>query len=174
MPVENFKKWDTLTGWGVFLIALITYGLTVEPTVSFWDCGEYISTSAKLQVGHPPGAPFFQMLGAFCAMFATEAEQVARMVNYLSVVSSAFTILFTFWTITNLVRKLINAKTTLTNSQAIAVLGSGAVGALALTFSDSFWLTLAMNVVQVVNLLVINLSFQPVLFLNSCSLGKTK
>ncbi len=139
MPVENFKKWDTLTGWGVFLIALITYGLTVEPTVSFWDCGEYISTSAKLQVGHPPGAPFFQMLGAFFAMFATEAEQVARMVNYLSVVSSAFTILFTFWTITNLVRKLINAKTTLTNSQAIAVLGSGAVGALALTFSDSFW-----------------------------------
>src|SRR5690606_19694734 len=78
---KNFKKWDTITGWFVFFIALITYGITVEPTSSFWDAGEYISTAAKLQVGHPPGAPLLQMIGAFMAMFALEPTQVAKMVN---------------------------------------------------------------------------------------------
>ncbi len=139
MFADNFKKWNTISGWIVFIIALIVYGITVEPTVSFWDCGEYILTSAKLEVGHPPGAPFFQMLGAFFAMFATEASQVAKTVNFMSVVSSAFTILFTFWTITNIIRKLISREDTLSNARAIAILGSGLVGALALTFSDSFW-----------------------------------
>lgn len=136
---KNFEKWDTLFGWGVFFIALITYGLTVEPTGSFWDAGEYITTSAKLQVGHPPGAPLLQMIGAFFAMFAFESDQIARMVNYVSGVSSAFTILFMFWTITNLVRKLIPKKELFSNSKALAVLGSGLVGSLAFTFSDSFW-----------------------------------
>lgn len=136
---KNFKKWDTILGWVVFFIALITYGITVEPTSSFWDAGEYIATSAKLQVGHPPGAPLLQMIGAFFAMFALDEYHVASMVNYVSGVSSAFTILFMFWTITNLVRKLISQGTTLTNSMAIAVLGSGLVGALAFTYSDSFW-----------------------------------
>ncbi len=139
MFAKNFEKWDSLLGWGVFFIALIVYGLTVEPTGSWWDAGEYITTSAKLQVAHPPGAPFLQMLGAFFAMFALEADQVARMVNYMSGVSSAFTILFMFWTITNLTRKLIASAGELSNSKAIAVLGSGMVGALAFTFSDSFW-----------------------------------
>ncbi|NNE03691.1 MAG: DUF2723 domain-containing protein, partial [Eudoraea sp.] len=97
---KNFEKWDTILGWVVFFIALIVYGLTVEPTGSWWDAGEYITTSAKLQVAHPPGAPLLQLLGAFFAMFALEADQVARMVNYMSGVSSAFTILFMFWTIT--------------------------------------------------------------------------
>ena len=136
---KNFEKWDTILGWSVFFIALITYTITVEPTSSFWDAGEYIATSAKLQVGHPPGAPLLQMIGAFFAMFALEPDQIARMVNYVSGVSSAFTILFMFWTITNLVRKLIAAEGALTNSKAIAVLGSGLVGALAFTYSDSFW-----------------------------------
>ncbi|WP_339706495.1 DUF2723 domain-containing protein [uncultured Kriegella sp.] len=136
---KNFEKWDTILGWSVFFIALITYAITVEPTSSFWDAGEYIATSAKLQVGHPPGAPLLQMIGAFFAMFALEPNQVARMVNYVSGVSSAFTILFMFWTITNLVRKLIATDGVLTNSKAIAVLGSGLVGALAFTYSDSFW-----------------------------------
>ncbi|RKR14144.1 uncharacterized protein DUF2723 [Maribacter vaceletii] len=136
---KNFKKWDTILGWVVFSIALITYFLTVEPTSSFWDAGEYIATSAKLQVGHPPGAPLLQMIGAFFAMFAFEPEQVARMVNFVSGVSSAFTILFMFWTITNLTRKLINPDKKFTNSKAIAVLGSGVVGALTFTYSDSFW-----------------------------------
>ncbi|NAS32131.1 DUF2723 domain-containing protein [Flavobacteriaceae bacterium R38] len=139
MLAQQFKKWDTILGWVVFFIALITYSLTVEPTASFWDAGEYISTSAKLQVGHPPGAPFFQMLGAFFAMFAPEPELVARMVNHLSVFSSAFTVLFVFWTITNLVKKLIHKDGEFDNNKAIAVLGSGFVGALAFSFTDSFW-----------------------------------
>ena len=136
---ENFKKWDTIFGWVVFFIALIVFGITVEPTGSFWDAGEYITTSAKLQVAHPPGAPLLQMIGAFFAMFAMEADQIARMVNYVSSASSAFAILFMFWIITNLTRKLIGEKEKLSNSQAIAILGSGVVGCLTLTFSDSFW-----------------------------------
>src|SRR5690554_3429327 len=136
---NNFKKWDTIVGWVVFFIALATYAITVEPTSSFWDAGEYIATSAKLQVGHPPGAPLLQMIGAFFAMFAFSDGQVAKMINLLSGVSSAFTILFMFWTITNLTKKLISKKEALTNSQAIAILGSGLVGSLAFTFSDSFW-----------------------------------
>ncbi|MCJ7466839.1 MAG: DUF2723 domain-containing protein, partial [Maribacter sp.] len=139
MFLKNFEKWDTLLGWVVFFIALITYIITVEPTSSFLDAGEYISTSAKLQVGHPPGAPLLQMIGAFFAMFALAPDQVARMVNYVSGVSSAFTILFLFWTITNLARKLIDREEKLTNSKCIAILGSGLIGSLAFAFSDSFW-----------------------------------
>ncbi len=140
MFATDFKKWDTILGWVAFAIALITYALTVEPTGSFWDAGEYISTSAKLQVGHPPGAPLLQMIGAFFAMFAFgDITKIALMVNCVSVVSSAFAVLFTFWTITNLTRKLISPKKKFTNSKAIAVFGSGLVGALAFTFSDSFW-----------------------------------
>ncbi len=136
---KNFGKWDTILGWVVFFIALIVYGITVEPTGSFWDAGEYITTSAKLQVAHPPGAPLLQMIGAFFAMFAMDPDQVAKMVNYVSGVSSAFTVLFMFWTITNLTRKLFSKGEELTNSKAIAVFGSGLVGTLAFTFSDSFW-----------------------------------
>ncbi len=135
----NFKKWNTFLGWFTFLIALVTYGLTVEPTVSFWDAGEYILTSAKLQVGHPPGAPFFQMLGAFFSMFALEPSQVGFMMNMMSAVSSAFTILFMFWTITLLLKKIIGHKNDITKEKAIAILGSGVVGSLAFTFTDSFW-----------------------------------
>ncbi len=103
----NFKKWNTILGWSTFMVALITYSLTVEPTMSFWDCGEYIATSANLEVGHPPGAPLFQMLGAFFAMFAFSPDKIALMVNYLSVFSSAFTVLFMFWSLTILLKKLI-------------------------------------------------------------------
>ena len=149
MTAFNFNKWNTITGWFVFAIALITYTLTVEPTMSFWDCGEYIATSAKLQVGHPPGAPLFQMMGAFFAMFAIDNLHVALMVNMLSVFSSAFTILFMFWSSSMILKKMtttiINTKTkeeeiqALTKNNAIVILGSSAVGALAFTFSDSFW-----------------------------------
>ncbi|TQD40401.1 glycosyltransferase family 117 protein [Haloflavibacter putidus] len=135
----NFSRWNQILGWAVFLIALITYTLTVEPTTSFWDSGEYISTSAKLQVGHPPGAPFFQMMGAFFSMFAPDAENVAFMVNMLSAVASAFTILFMFWSISLLVRKISGPAETLSGSEKIAVLGSAAVGSLAFSFTDSFW-----------------------------------
>jgi hypothetical protein len=135
----NFKKWNTLIGWFVFLIALITYALTIEPTVSFWDAGEYILTSSKLQVGHPPGAPFFQMLGAFFSLFAFEPSQIGMMLNMMSAVSSAFTILFMFWTITILLCKLIGNSKEISKNSAIAILGSGMVGSLAFTFTDSFW-----------------------------------
>ena len=135
----NFNKWNTILGWTTFTIALITYSLTVEPTMSFWDCGEYISTAAKLEVGHPPGAPLFQILGAFFAMFASSKETVALMVNMLSVFSSAFTILFMFWSSTLLLKKIISQYTEIDKSKAIVILGSSLVGSLAFTFSDSFW-----------------------------------
>lgn len=126
-------------GWSTFIVALITYSLTVEPTISFWDCGEYIATSANLEVGHPPGAPLFQMLGAFFAMFASSADKIALMVNYLSVFSSAFTVLFMFWSLTILLKKLISKEKELTSINAIMILGSAAVATLSFTFTDSFW-----------------------------------
>ena len=135
----DFQKWNKILGWFVFIVALITYMLTVEPTASFWDAGEYISTSAKLQVGHPPGAPLFQMMGAFFSTFASDADQIALMVNLVSGFSSAFTILFMFWSITILVRKIAGHEETLTTGSKIAVLGSGLVGSLAFAFTDSFW-----------------------------------
>jgi len=139
MTQSTYKKWNTITGWIVFAIALITYTLTLEPTVSAWDCGEYISTAVKLEVGHPPGAPLFQMLGAFFAMFTSELDGIAKMVNFMSALASAFTILFMFWTITNLAKKMTKNEGESSLSSVIAILGSGVVGGLAYTFSDSFW-----------------------------------
>nr|WP_294774230.1 DUF2723 domain-containing protein [uncultured Flavobacterium sp.] len=135
----NFNKWNTILGWTTFTIALITYSLTVEPTMSFWDCGEYISTAAKLEVGHPPGAPLYQILGAFFAMFATSKETIALMVNMMSVFSSAFTVLFMFWSSSILLRKIISSYTEIDRNKSIVILGSSLVGSLAFTFSDSFW-----------------------------------
>lgn len=139
MVYFNFKKWNNILGWFVFLIALITYSLTVEPTVSFWDAGEYILTSSKLQVGHPPGAPLFQMLGAFFSLFATDPSQIGLMLNMMSAVASAFTILFMFWSITILLRKLVVTTEAITKEQGQAILGAALVGSLAFTFTDSFW-----------------------------------
>lgn len=140
MTFKDFQKYNLITGWCVFLVALITYVLSVEPTLSFWDCGEYIATSAKLQVGHPPGAPFFQMVGAFFASFAPSADKVALFVNYMSVFSSAFTILFLYFIIVNLTQKIaFDQEQELPSSKVIAVIGSGVIGALTYTFSDSFW-----------------------------------
>jgi hypothetical protein len=139
MTSEKFKKWNIVLGWVVFAIALITYTLTLEPTVSAWDCGEYISTSVKLEVGHPPGAPLFQMLGAFFAMFTSEVSEIAKMVNFMSALASAFTILFMFWTISNLAKKLALKTGEISEGKYIAILGSSLIGSLAYTFSDSFW-----------------------------------
>jgi len=139
MNDNTFKKWNLILGWFTFLIALITYTLTLEPTVSAWDCGEYISTSVNLSVGHPPGAPLFQMLGAFFAMFTSDLEQIAKMVNFMSGLASAFTILFMFWTISNLAKKIASKTNDLSKASSIAILGSAGVGSLAYTFSDSFW-----------------------------------
>ena len=135
----NFNKWNTILGWFAFAVALVTYTLTVEPTMSFWDCGEYIATAAKLEVGHPPGAPLFQMIGAFFAMFAIDKEHIALMVNMTSVVSSAFTILFLFWSSSMILKKIISSYNEINKDNSIVILGSSLVGALAYTFSDSFW-----------------------------------
>ena len=145
MAAFNFNKWNTIIGWFTFGIALITYTLTVEPTMSFWDCGEYIATAAKLEVGHPPGAPLFQMIGAFFAMFAASDQHIALMVNMMSVFSSAFTILFMFWSSSMILKKLITASNASQPEEkpskydAIVILGSSFVGSLAYTYSDSFW-----------------------------------
>lgn len=141
MDWKTFEKWNNITGWLVFAIATVVYALTIEPTTSFWDCGEYISTAYKLQVGHPPGAPFFQIMGAVFAFFSFgDVTQVAKMVNLMSALSSSFTILFLFWTITAFGRKILTAKNEELNAGSLlAVLGAGAVGGLAYTFSDSFW-----------------------------------
>src|SRR5690606_10468776 len=135
----NFARWNKILGWLVFFIALATFSLTVEPTASFWDAGEYISTSSKLEVGHPPGAPLYQMMGAFFSVFASEPVQVALMVNLMSVFASAFTILFMFWSIVLLLQKVGGAPVANSRPKNIAILGSAAVGALAFTFTDSFW-----------------------------------
>ena len=139
MNETQFKFWNRILGWSIFGIALLTFGITVEPTASFWDASEYIATSAKLQVGHPPGAPFYQMMGAFFAVFANGPEQIALMVNLMSVFSSAFTILFLFWTLTLLHKKMPGFNTLESSTDAIGLFGSAAVGALAFCFSDSFW-----------------------------------
>ncbi|WP_426062934.1 glycosyltransferase family 117 protein [Flavobacterium sp. DSP2-3-1] len=135
----NFNKWNTIIGWLTFGIALLTYTLTVEPTMSFWDCGEYIATAAKLEVGHPPGAPLYQMIGAFFAMFAADETKIALMVNMMSVFSSAFTILFLFWSSSMILKKLVSRFSELNRNNEIVILGSSLVGALTYTFSDSFW-----------------------------------
>jgi hypothetical protein len=138
----NYKKLNIILGWGVFVVAAVVYMMTAERTTSFWDCGEYIATAYKLQVGHPPGAPFFQLMGRFFSLFAFgDVSNVALMVNYMSALSSAFTILFLFWSITYLAKKMITKATDaqLTDAKIFTILGSGLVGALAYTFSDSFW-----------------------------------
>ena len=136
----NFKKYNTILGWLVFAVALITYTLTVEPTASFWDAGEYISTSSKLEIGHPPGAPLYQIMGAFISVFAPDSSYIALAVNYLSCLTSAFTILFMFWSLTLLMRRVLQNDTeTLTTIKQQAILTSAAIGALTFTFTDSFW-----------------------------------
>ncbi|MGA0031520.1 MAG: DUF2723 domain-containing protein, partial [Flavobacteriaceae bacterium] len=143
----EFRRTERLLSWVVFFVALIVYGLTVEPTGSFWDAGEYISTSAKLQVGHPPGAPLFQLIGAVFSIFSFgDPTKIALMVNWVSVVSSAFTIFFTFKIIANLGEKWVRSgfgnkhtAEALDPANTLAILGASLVGALTLCFSDSFW-----------------------------------
>jgi hypothetical protein len=137
--MKNFKQLNNIVGWLTFLVAAITYLLTIEPTASFWDCGEFITTSYKLEVGHPPGAPFFMILGRFFTILGGSASNAAVMINSMSALASAFTILFLFWSITHLAKKLIKTESEFTMGQTIAILGSGVVGALAYTFSDTFW-----------------------------------
>ena len=137
--MKNFRFYNNLLGWITFLIAAIVYLLTIEPTTSFWDCGEFIATAYKLEVGHPPGAPFFMILGRIFTLFANDSANVAKMVNVLSALASAFSILFLFWTITHFARKMVVKNENFTIGNILTIIGSGLVGALAYTFSDTFW-----------------------------------
>ena len=138
--MEKFRQYNLILGWGVFLVSLIVYLLTMEPTASFWDCGEFIATAYKMEVGHPPGAPFFMILGRFFTLFAgSDVTKVAVSINVLSASASAFTILFLFWTLTHLVRKFFASDEPNNPLAMITIFGSALVGSLAYTFSDSFW-----------------------------------
>ena len=138
--MKQFKLFDRILGGLVFIIAMVTYGLTIEPTASFWDCPEFISTAAKLEVGHPPGAPFFMLTGKFVSLFASDPTQIAYCINMLSAFFSALTILFLYWTITHLARRILQKEgEKMSLWKLIVCLGSGLVGALAYTFSDTFW-----------------------------------
>lgn len=137
--MNRYRRTNNITGWIVFALSALVYLLTMEPTASFWDCGEFIATAFKLEVGHPPGAPLFMMLARLFTLFSPNPTHVAVMINSLSALASAFTILFLFWSITHLGRKLLSGNSTPTNGQLIAIMASGIVGALAYTFSDTFW-----------------------------------
>ena len=133
----NFNKINNFSGWIAFIISLIVYSITVEDTASFWDCGEFIAVSSKLEVPHPPGAPFYLLLGRFFSLFALgNNENIALAVNFLSVVASSFTILFLFWSITHLSKKIISPKN---NKNIILIILAGFTGSMVFTFSDSFW-----------------------------------
>ncbi|KAA5537061.1 DUF2723 domain-containing protein [Taibaiella lutea] len=136
----NFRKVNNITGWIVFAIAYATYLLTMEATASLWDCGEFLSTAFKLEVGHSPGAPLFMMLGRLFGVVAPSPDKVAIFINSMSALMSGFTILFLFWTITHFAKKLlVKAGEEVTQSNLIAIMSAGIVGALAYTFSDTFW-----------------------------------
>lgn len=138
--MKHYNRINNVMGWLVFAIAACTYCLTIEPTASFWDCPEFITTGYKLEVGHPPGAPFFMLTANLFSQFASDATQVAKWVNIMSALMSAGCILFLFWTITYLVRKLLAPNVeAMTTAQLITIMGSGVVGALAYTWSDTFW-----------------------------------
>jgi MFS family permease len=138
--MKNYRKLNNIIGWIVFFLAAFIYCSTIEPTASFWDCGEYISTAYKLEVGHPPGAPLFQMIGrVFTFMAGNDVTQVAKMVNLMSALCSAFTILFLFWSITYIAKKFISKGEEMTQGHMLAIFGSGFVGAMAYAFTDSFW-----------------------------------
>lgn len=140
--MKNYNLINNVLGWIVFAIASTVYLMTIEPTASFWDCGEFISSAYKLEVGHPPGAPFFMLMANLFTQFASDTARVAMMVNSMSALFSGLTILFLFWSITHMVRKVMvddEVKNTVSLGALITIMGSGLVGALAYTFSDTFW-----------------------------------
>ena len=136
----DFKRWDKRIGWVVFAIAAVTYLMTMEPSSSLWDCAEFIATSYKLEVGHPPGAPLFMLIARLFTLFAPSTYYVPHMVNAMNCLASAFCILFLFWTITHIARRMLTRSgAEFTTAAKITALGAGAVGALAYTFTDTFW-----------------------------------
>ncbi len=156
----NYRRWNNYTGWFVFIVSTIVYLLTLEPTVSFWDCGEFILSAFKLQVGHPPGAPLFLMMGRVATLFAgSDTTKVAVTVNTLSALCSGFAVMFLFWTITHLVRKVFVNGKTLESTHVPAIICSGVLGALAFTFSDTFWFSAVEGELYALSSLIIALVF---------------
>ena len=140
MELQRFNRLNKWVGWGVFAIAALVYLLTIEPSSSLWDCSEFVATSYKLEVGHPPGAPLFMLLARIATLLAPTPYYVPHMVNAMNAIASAFCILFLFWTITHIARRLFTRSgAALTQAKSYAILGAGAVGALAYTFTDTFW-----------------------------------
>lgn len=137
----DYKKLNNYVGWGIFAFAMIVYFLTMSPTASYWDCGEFIACSNELEVPHPPGAPFFLLVGRIFAMFAFgNVELISYMINIMSALTAGFTVLFTFWITTHLARRILNnTKELLSQGETIAVMGAGVVAAMTCTFADSFW-----------------------------------
>lgn len=138
-PTWSFKLINRVTGWVVFLIATLTYMLTAEPTASLWDCGEFITTSVGLQVGHPPGAPLFMIISRLFAILAPSADTQALMINYMSGLCSGLTVMFLFWSIVHLARKIVlKEEEEMTVAQFFAILGAALIGSLTYAFTDTF------------------------------------
>ena len=146
--MKNFKLADTISGWAAFAIATVSYLLTIEPTASYWDCGEFICTAFRQEVGHPPGAPLFMIMGrVFSLLAGGDVTLVAAMINAMSALASGFTVLFLYWSIVHIARRIVlgntqNGATTnaeISTFQAISIIGSGLVGSLAFAYTDTFW-----------------------------------
>ncbi len=168
--MKNFNRINTVTGWFVFIIATLKYIITAEPTVSLWDCGEFIATSFKLQIGHPPGAPFFMLLARFFSLFAgSNYELVARMINYSSALASSFTVLLLFWSITHIARRIfLHKKNDINSTDIIVIIGSGLTGSLAFAFSDTFWFSAVEAEVYALSSLFTALVFWAILKWEEC------
>ena len=158
MSEISFKKWNNILGWLCFISAVIIYGLTAEPTVSFWDSGEYILSASKLNVGHPPGAPLFQMLGAFFSIFAIEQSQIGFIMNLMSGVASAFTVLFMFWSISILLSKISSSLKSKTDNY-LTILISSFIASLSFIFTDTFWFNAVETEVYAMATLIMSLLF---------------
>jgi len=158
MSEISFKKWNNILGWLCFISAVIIYGLTAEPTVSFWDSGEYILSASKLNVGHPPGAPLFQMLGAFFSIFAIEQSQIGFIMNLMSGVASAFTVLFMFWSISILLSKISSSLKSKTDNY-LTILISSFIASLSFIFTDTFWFNAVETEVHAMATLIMSLLF---------------
>ena len=158
MSEISFKKWNNILGWLCFISAVIIYGLTAEPTVSFWDSGEYILSASKLNVGHPPGAPLFQMLGAFFSIFAIEQSQIGFIMNLMSGVASAFTVLFMFWSISILLSKISSSLKSKTDNY-LTILISSFIASLSFIFTDTFWFNAVETEVYAMATLIISVLF---------------
>ena len=157
---STFRRWNNITGWIIFFISTTVYLLTLEPTVSFWDCGEFILSAFKLQVGHPPGAPLFLMLSRVATLFAGgDTTKVALTVNVFSAICSGFAIMFLFWTITHLARKIFISDKILESKNIPVILASGIIGSLAYTFSDTFWFSAVEGELYAISSLITGLVF---------------